>query len=137
MENLPRTLPTPPVKCSCGECELGNEITDAQMVDAMKAGEVLALGELYNRHAPAVYGLCLYLLKDQAKAEALLEEAFWKLWQNRSHLRSPLDSVLKCVLGFAASRANRALSPGAMCLSLAGAGEIEISESTKNAGGNP
>jgi len=111
-----------------GECEPGNEITDAQRVDAMKAGEVLALGELYDRHAQAVYCLCLYLLKDQAKAEALLEEAFWKLWQNRYHLRSPLDSVLKCVLGFAASGANRALSPGAMCLSLASAGEIETSD---------
>jgi DNA-directed RNA polymerase specialized sigma24 family protein len=67
----------------------------------MKAGETWALAALYERHAPVVYGYCRNLVKDQVKAEALLEESFFKFWQHRSHLRSPINGALDCLLALA------------------------------------
>jgi len=68
----------------------------------MKVGEIQALGKIYDRHASAVYALCVQLTENHAEADRLLEEVFWKLWQRRAHLNCSLDSVLTCLLAFAA-----------------------------------
>lgn len=41
-----------------------------------------ALGALYDRCAPKLFGICLAVLKDRAAAEDALQETFVKIWRN-------------------------------------------------------
>jgi RNA polymerase sigma-70 factor (ECF subfamily) len=50
---------------------------------ARRDGEALA--ELYDRHGPRVYGLCLRIMSETQLAEDLLQEVFVRVWE-RAHL---------------------------------------------------
>jgi hypothetical protein len=102
---MPQEPHTISARRCCAARELREACNDESLVDAMKAGEVWALAALYERHAPDVYGLCLTLTTDQCEAEALMEQAFWRLWSARFVLRCPEDGVLKCLLGLASLEA--------------------------------
>jgi len=46
------------------------------------------LGELYEKHAAAVYGRCRYLLKDDAEAKDALQDVFVKVLRALSEFRA-------------------------------------------------
>jgi len=50
------------------------------MVVALARYQQSALGEVYRRHAGAVFGLAKRLLGEQAKAEEVVQEVFLRLW---------------------------------------------------------
>ena len=54
--------------------------SDASLVVALARYQQDALGELYRRHAGAVFGLARRLLNDRAKAEEVVQEVFLRLW---------------------------------------------------------
>jgi len=54
--------------------------SDASLVVALARYQQSALGEVYRRHAGAVFGLSKRLLGDQAKAEEVVQEVFLRLW---------------------------------------------------------
>jgi len=54
--------------------------SDASLVVALARYQQSALGEVYRRHAGAVFGLAKRLLGDQAKAEEVVQEVFLRLW---------------------------------------------------------
>lgn len=53
--------------------------TDAELCQALQAGQTEALGLLYDRHAGLVYGLALKLLGNTQEAEDLTQDIFLNL----------------------------------------------------------
>ena len=54
--------------------------SDASLVLALARYQQAALGEVYRRHAGAIFGLAKRLLNDQAKAEEVVQEVLLRLW---------------------------------------------------------
>lgn len=71
-------------------------MTDADLIEMLKAGESEALGQLYDRYAGLVYGLSLRVLGHRQEAEDLTQEVFLKLYQGGSYnsQRGSLGSYL-------------------------------------------
>ncbi|MFN6121751.1 MAG: sigma-70 family RNA polymerase sigma factor [Actinomycetes bacterium] len=56
--------------------------SDPGLVLALARFQQEALGEVYRRHAGAVFGLAKRILSDQAKAEEVVQEVFLRLWNH-------------------------------------------------------
>jgi RNA polymerase sigma-70 factor, ECF subfamily len=59
-----------------------NDASDAALVVAIGRYRQDALAEVYRRHAGAVFGLAKRLLRDQARAEEIVQEVFLRLWND-------------------------------------------------------
>lgn len=70
--------------------------TDAEVWQALKAGQSHALRIIYERYAFLVYRLALRILTNAQEAEDLTQEIFLNLWRNRGYdpLRGSLSSYL-------------------------------------------
>jgi RNA polymerase sigma-70 factor, ECF subfamily len=68
-------------------------LTDAQLVQRVALGDEPALGELYDRHANAVFRLAFRLVGDRQLAEEVLQETYLALW-NRAELFNPAAGSL-------------------------------------------
>lgn len=60
------------------------EQDDAELVDAMAAGDADALEELYERYSRPVFSFALRMMGDRMLAEELLQEVFFRAW-NQGH----------------------------------------------------
>jgi RNA polymerase sigma-70 factor (ECF subfamily) len=58
------------------------EATDEQWVAHLVAGHSAALEKLYDKYAPAVMGVAFRIVQDQAAAEEVVQETFWRVWKN-------------------------------------------------------
>jgi RNA polymerase sigma-70 factor (ECF subfamily) len=56
--------------------ELDRTPTDAELLQRIGAGDVLAVAELYDRHAGLLMALSLRIVRDRAEAEDVLHDAF-------------------------------------------------------------
>lgn len=54
---------------------------DIGLLDRLRDGDERALGELYDRHAAALYGLACSVLADPADAEEVVADVFLRLWE--------------------------------------------------------
>jgi RNA polymerase sigma-70 factor (ECF subfamily) len=59
-----------------------DDVPDVALIAALAAGEVEALGALYDRHAHVVFTLLLRIVGDRDAAEELLQEVFLRVWQH-------------------------------------------------------
>ncbi|AUD06825.1 RNA polymerase subunit sigma-70 [Spirosoma pollinicola] len=59
--------------------------TEEKLVEALQNQQSADFSRLYTAYAPALYGVLLRLIKDPARAEDLLQDAFIKIWLNRQH----------------------------------------------------
>lgn len=59
--------------------------TDAELYLALKAGQTVALGILYDRHAGLVYGLALKILGNSQEAEDLTQDIFLNIARTCSY----------------------------------------------------
>ena len=57
------------------------EANPIQIINALKAGNRLALAKLYDMYADIIYGLALEIVKEDALAEEVLQDTFIKVWQ--------------------------------------------------------
>ncbi|MDI5965078.1 sigma factor [Streptomyces sp. SL13] len=55
---------------------------DRAMQQRLARGEEAALGELYDRFGPLVYGLALRILDDEDAADRVTREVFGHIWEN-------------------------------------------------------
>ncbi len=66
---------------------------DRALLEALRAGEDAAFGELFSRHSAAVYRLALGMVTDRAEAEDLTAEAFFRVLQAIRRGSGPVDNV--------------------------------------------
>src|SRR5215213_8965536 len=55
---------------------------DEALVTRVARGDSAALEVLYDRYAATVLGICLKVIGEQALAEDILQETFWRVWQS-------------------------------------------------------
>jgi RNA polymerase sigma-70 factor (ECF subfamily) len=56
-------------------------LQDEQLIAAVAHGDRRAFETIYDRYAPAVFGLALKMLRDREVAEEIVQEVFWRVWQ--------------------------------------------------------
>ncbi|AKA35907.1 RNA polymerase sigma factor [Flagellimonas lutaonensis] len=56
--------------------------TDNDLMTRLANGDKQALYIIYDRYAPALYGVILRMCRNRVQAEDLLQESFVKIWQN-------------------------------------------------------
>src|SRR5215510_2299185 len=61
---------------------------DETLVIQVARGNSAALEELYDRYASTVLGIFLKVIGDQALAEDVLQETFWRVWQSAGTYQS-------------------------------------------------
>ena len=64
-----------------------------KLLAALRSDEA-ALGELYDRYAPRVYGLMAHILPSRDAAEEILQEVFMRLWSESPSLSQEGGSVV-------------------------------------------
>lgn len=57
------------------------ELSDADLISRSAAGEARALEVLYERYSRVVYSFAVRMLRDPQMAEELLQEVFFRAWQ--------------------------------------------------------
>jgi RNA polymerase sigma-70 factor (ECF subfamily) len=75
----------------------GNDMTlshlsDEILVAQVARGESAALETLYERYASTVLGISLKIIGDQAMAEDVLQETFWRVWRHAATFQPKLGS---------------------------------------------
>jgi RNA polymerase sigma-70 factor (ECF subfamily) len=71
--------------------------TDADLAARLVAGDAAALRDTYQTYAPAVFGLAVRVLGNEALAEEVTQDVFVRLWQapeRFDHTRGPLRAFL-------------------------------------------
>lgn len=81
------------------------DASDASLVVGLARYQQEALGELYRRHAGAVFGLARRLLADQAKAEEVTQEVFLRLWHQPERFDAERGSLRSYLLAQTHGRA--------------------------------
>jgi RNA polymerase sigma-70 factor (ECF subfamily) len=67
-------------------------LSDEILIARVARGDRTALETLYDRHAAGVMGICFKIIADRAAAEDVLQETFWRVWQNASAYQSQRGS---------------------------------------------
>ena len=67
-----------------------SDTPDAALVTQVVRGDSAALEMLYDRYASRVLGISMKIVSDQALAEDILQETFWRVWQSASTYQSQL-----------------------------------------------
>lgn len=67
-----------------------SEASDEALVTQVARGNSGALEALYDRYAARVLGISLKIIGDQALAEDILQETFWRVWQSAATFQPQL-----------------------------------------------
>lgn len=59
-----------------------SNITELELIQALKSKDEKALAILYDRYSGALYGIVLKIVKEKELAEDVIQEAFVKMWSN-------------------------------------------------------
>ncbi len=80
------------------------KLTDQELIQAITAGDSIALSEFYDRHSRLVYGALLRLLNDTDDAEDILQEVFVQVWRKASTYKPELGSPKNWLVRIAHNR---------------------------------
>ena len=58
-----------------------DDLSDEELVARVLRGDTTAHEALFDRYSPIVMGLAFRITADQAVAEDVVQEAFWRLWR--------------------------------------------------------
>lgn len=58
--------------------------SDSDLLNAVRQNDESALSELYDRHAPAIMGVAMKILRNREESEDLVHDVFVEAWQ-RAH----------------------------------------------------
>jgi RNA polymerase sigma-70 factor (ECF subfamily) len=78
---------------------------DQKLISAALAGDRGALGDLYDRHAPAMLGVASRILRDRRDAEDLVHDVFVEAWRKAASFSEERGSVRSWLLVRTRSRA--------------------------------
>ena len=67
-------------------------LSDEALIARVARGDTTALETLYDRYASSVLGLSFKVIGDQALAEDVLQETFWRVWQSAVSYQSQRGS---------------------------------------------
>lgn len=79
--------------------------TDSDLLRQAALGEESALGVLYDRYAPALYGVALRISGERADAEEIVIDAFAQAWREAGRFQSARGSVIAWLTVICRSRA--------------------------------
>jgi RNA polymerase sigma-70 factor, ECF subfamily len=78
---------------------------DFALMNAIAEGDASALSALYDRHAAAVMGVGVRILRDRAEADEMTGDVFIELWNRAERYDPSRGHPLAYMLGLARSRA--------------------------------
>lgn len=71
-----------PRDAASNDAAIDEAAIDAELVAAMARGDRGALASLYDRHAKALLGLAMRIVRDRREAEDLLHDVFLEAWRS-------------------------------------------------------
>ena len=74
-------------------------------IDRVAEGSSAALGELYDRTAAKLFGICLRILKDRGEAEDALQEVYVSIWRRADSFDAARASPITWLATIARNRA--------------------------------
>ncbi len=74
------------------------ELSDADLIGQASQGDPKALEVLYDRYSRVVYSFALRIVNDQLIAEELLQEVFFRAWQQGGSFRASKGTFLTWLL---------------------------------------
>ena len=80
---------------------MSTELSDSRLWAQATDGDATAFGELYERHAAAIYNHCFRRTASWSLAEDLTSAVFLEAWRHRSDVRFVGDSARPWLLGVA------------------------------------
>lgn len=80
-------------------------VSDSELVTRMKAGDEAAVGTIYDRYSPMVFGILMGILREQTAAEELLRDLFVQLWRTAADFDAGKGSLLAWLTVMARNRA--------------------------------
>jgi RNA polymerase sigma-70 factor, ECF subfamily len=72
--------------------------SDLELAEALAAGQVEALAELYDRYGALAYSVAVRILGDPGRAEDVVQDAFLKLWRGAARFDSRRGSLRTWVI---------------------------------------
>jgi RNA polymerase sigma-70 factor (ECF subfamily) len=79
-------------------------VPDADLVARIALGDEMALAEIYDRHAEAVFGAAVRLLGDRAAAEEIVQETWLVLWNRAERYDPRIGSLVAWLFTIARNR---------------------------------
>ncbi len=86
-----------------------SSVSDDGLVRLMAHGRTDALSALYDRYARLVYSLAIRIVDDQATAEEITQDVFYRIWQNAAAYRPEQAKVTTWLTSISRHRAIDAL----------------------------
>lgn len=83
--------------------------TDREVAQRLRAGNVDALGEVYDQYGALAFSIALRVLGDRQKAEDVTQEAFLRLWSNAGSFDATKGSLRAWLFTMVRNRAIDAL----------------------------
>jgi RNA polymerase sigma-70 factor, ECF subfamily len=78
-----------------------NELSDEQLMAQVIENDMAAYKILYERYKRSVLGLSYKILGDRASAEEVMQETFWRIWNNASSFDLQRGSFPNWMFGIA------------------------------------
>ena len=77
------------------------KLNDEQLMALVNMQDMSAYKILYERYKRAVLGLSYRIVRDQAVAEEITQETFWRIWKNASGFNNQRGTFLNWMFGIA------------------------------------
>lgn len=75
------------------------------LINGIKQGDRKTISELYDRYAPALYGIILKIVRHEELAEDILQESFLKIWKNGPRYDSTKGTLFTWMLNISRNTA--------------------------------
>lgn len=79
--------------------------TDIDIVTLVKSGDKQAFAVLYRMYSPALYGVILKIVNDEAIAQDILQDTFLKIWEKIHTYDSSKGTIFTWMLNLARNKA--------------------------------
>jgi RNA polymerase sigma-70 factor (ECF subfamily) len=96
------------------------DLSDDFLMARVARGDSAAFETIYDRHAAIVLGVLLQVTGARARAEDILQETFWKVWQDAAAYSQQRGTFTSWILRIARSLAIQAQNAEQMAIAVTG-----------------